>query len=157
MDPEKRKLLLLAGVGVVVLYLFSRAKGTSTTQKAAAADPLQGVAQQLQAQKAAQQADLEYAKAQVQGNIDITNLQFAEFQKLSASKQYACPNGGRPRWIPGQGPGCIGPKSSSGGGGFLGGVLSGVLSYFTRGRVAGPGSSGSTPTYTPPIRGNSFF
>jgi hypothetical protein len=155
MEPEKKKLLLLAGVGVVVLYLFSRARAASSpTSQAAAADPLQGVAQQLAAQRAAQQAQLDYSKAAVQNQIDVTNLQFGEFKQLAADPAYACPGGGRPRWIPGQGPGCIGPKSS--GGGFLGSFLGALSGYFSGGRVT-TGAGGSSGSYTPPIRGNSFF
>jgi hypothetical protein len=147
MDPEKRKLLLLAGVGVVVLYLFSRAKNASPTAQAAAADPLAGVAQQLQAQKLAQQADLEYSAAALKQREANTLEELNFIKKLGADKTVACPGGGRLRYIPGQGAGCIGPKSH--GGGVVDTLLSLAGQYFGYGR--GSGGKGGSGGYTPPI------
>jgi hypothetical protein len=158
MDPQKKRLLLLAGVGIALLYLYSRAKGSSPTAQAAAADPLQGVAQQLQAQQLQQQAQLQFGAAQLKQQEASTLEQFNLFKQLAADPAYACPNGGRPRWIVGQGPGCIGPKTGAITFGSLLGAAEQAFSVF-----AGPGSvrpaAGSTPTApggTPPIA-RSFF
>lgn len=150
MDPQKKQLLLVAGVGIVVLFLFSRAKssGGVSAAKTAAADPLQQAAQSLQLQKLQQKAQLDSSAAALAQQEANTLSQFNFFKTLAADPAYACPNGGRPRWIPGQGPGCIGPKT---GGITLGGVLGSLAGAFGGATRAAGGGLG-----VPGIAGGRF-
>lgn len=113
-DNNRWKKLLPWAIGGVIVLLILRSRSTGAGQASTAAgDPLQQAAQQMQIQNAqaanARQQALQTLQFQEAAQAQQVNF----YQQLSRDPFVACPGGGLPRYVPGQGFGCV-QKTASG-------------------------------------------